>query len=131
MTASLNRDLVERWLAGYGAAWEGRDPAQLKALFDAEARYFETPFAAPFQGLAAIQSYWRDAVAGQQDIRFRAELWKVDADVAFAHWRATFKRPPNQATSTLDGVFHLKFLSVESGISCVELREWWHYAETP
>jgi hypothetical protein len=130
MSASLNRDLVERWLAGYGAAWEGKDPAQLTALFDPEANYFETPFSAPFKGLAAIQSYWREAVSAQKDIRFLAELWNIDGDVAIAHWHTTFARLPTKANSTLDGVFQLKFRSTPSGIVCVELREWWHYHET-
>lgn len=129
MSASLNRDLVERWLAGYGAAWEAKDPAQLTALFDSEADYFETPFSGPFKGLAAIQSYWREAVAAQQDIRFRAELWSIDGATAIAHWRTTFTRLPARAKSTLDGVFHLRFLSTPRGIVCVELREWWHYRE--
>ena len=130
MSPSLNRDHVERWLAGYGAAWERKDPAQLTALFDPEADYFETPYSEPFRGLAAIQSYWREAVSAQQEIRFRAEVWSVEADVATAHWRTTFSRLPTNANSTLDGVFHLKFRSTPGGVSCVELREWWHYQET-
>jgi hypothetical protein len=130
MTTSLNRDLAERWLAGYGAAWEEKDPGQLTALFDAEANYFETPFSEPFKGLPAIQSYWRQAVSSQQGVRFRAELWNIDGDFAMAHWHTTFKRLPVKASSTLDGIFHLKFRSTSSGIVCVELREWWHYHET-
>ena len=129
MNTSLNRDLVERWLAAYGTAWEEKDPAQLTALFDGEANYFETPFSAPFSGLAAIQSYWHQAVSAQQDIRFRSELWNIDGEVAISHWHTTFTRLPVNANSTLDGVFHLKFRSTPTGIVCIELREWWHYHE--
>lgn len=131
MSAVLNRDLAERWLAGYGAAWEGKDPAQLAALFDSAASYVETPFSHPFEGLEAIQSYWRNAVSAQEDIRFQAELWSIDGDVAIAHWRTTFTRLPVKASSTLDGLFHLKFRSTADGVICVQLREWWHYRETP
>ena len=130
MNIPFNRDLVERWLAAYGAAWEEKDPSQLTALFDADASYFETPFSAPFKGLAAIQAYWRGAVSAQQNIRFQAELWNIDGNVATAHWRATFTRVPANANSTLDGVFHLSFRSTASGLACTELREWWHYQET-
>ncbi len=131
MSASLNRDLAEQWLAGYGAAWEKKDPGVLADLFDAGANYFETPYSEPFRGLTAIQAYWKNAVSAQENIRFRAELWHLDGDIATAHWRTTFTRLPVKANSTLDGVFHLKFRSSSSGAICVELREWWHYQETP
>lgn len=125
---ALDRDRLEQWLADYGSAWETKDAEAAAALFTADARYYETPYAEPFVGPEGIGEYWAEVTANQRDIEFRSEVLAVDGDVGVARWNAVFAAGPEDARIELDGVFVLEFDG--SGL-CRELREWWHMREPP
>ena len=46
------------WVAGYIAAWESNDPAQIGALFTDDAVYLTSPDAEPRRGRDAIVAGW-------------------------------------------------------------------------
>ena len=59
-----------RWLSRYKSAWEKLDPRRATALFTQDARYFETPFSEPLEGIEAIYNYWSAATGNQANVQF-------------------------------------------------------------
>ncbi|MDX1599928.1 MAG: nuclear transport factor 2 family protein [Anaerolineales bacterium] len=49
---------IEDWMNAYIEAWRGNDPAEIGALFAADAEYFTAPFRQPWQGRQAIVAGW-------------------------------------------------------------------------
>lgn len=120
--ATLEANQLEGWLARYEAAWESKDADAAASLFTADARYYETPFADPFEGREGIGEYWSGVTAAQRDIDFQSEVVAIDGNIGVARWHATFLAGPDDERVELDGVFVLEF----DGALCSELREWWH-----
>ena len=121
--ASLTREALAAWLAGYELAWERRDPDAAAALFTAGASYHEMPFDEPIAGQDGIRAYWARVTADQRDVDFQAKPVAVSGDTAVAEWTATFRLASSGATVDLDGVFVLTF---DADGRCSSLREWWH-----
>ena len=113
---------VERWLAGYEAAWEQRDAQAAAALFAEDARYFETPYAEPFAGRGGIESYWARVTADQRDVDFNARVLATTGSTGIAHWEARFELAGPGIEVRLDGIFVLEF---EDARTVRVLREWW------
>lgn len=113
---------AQRWLDGYEQAWETRDGEAAGALFTTTARYFETPWSAPFDGRQAIVDYWQGVTADQRNVDFSYELVAVNGMTAVARWHAQFELTSNDAALELDGVFILQFATTDA---VAELREWW------
>lgn len=122
-TVSLTKADLDTWLRAYGQAWERTDPAAAASLFTADARYFETPYAAPFEGQAGVRDYWARVTADQQDIDFQYSIIAVEGRTGIARWSSKFTNAPSGAKVELDGVFVLEF---GDSRHCAELREWWH-----
>lgn len=116
--------VFERWLDGYGFAWQARDPEAFTDLFSDEARYYWTPFDAPKYGTSEISKAFSDAVATQEDIHFEYSLIAFDDDTGLAHWHCRFNRGGNAVE--IDGI--LRALFDDEGL-CEEFREWWHSTE--
>ena len=114
---------VNAWLEAYGQAWEAKDPDAAAALFSSDARYYETPYAEPFEGPTAVRDYWAQVTADQTGIDFTHELVGVTGATAVARWSATFSLISNGASVELNGVFLLSF---DAAGRCTELCEWWH-----
>ena len=120
-TPPLDAASLERWVEGYGNAWERRDANAAMALFTPDASYRETPYAEPFLGREAIGRYWASVTEDQRNVHFEARVVAIDDDIGVVEWSATFTSVSTGATVGLDGVFVLEF---EGGL-CSELREWW------
>jgi hypothetical protein len=117
----------ERWLKGYGEAWESGDPHLAVELFADDARYFETPFDEPMIGRQAIYSYWTEgANQTQRDVQFTYRILSLKQNLGIAHWEAKFVRIPSDRQVELDGVLLVEF--DEDG-QCTVFREWWHHRE--
>lgn len=114
---------LDAWLHAYEQAWEHKDPAAAASLFSADARYFETPYAEPFEGPAGVKKYWTDVTADQRDIDFKYSPVAVTGNKGVATWSATFKTISTGARVELNGVFILTF---DRDKRCTLLREWWH-----
>ncbi len=117
---SLN---VVRWMDGYKAAWENRDPNAAAALFTEDSSYREEPYAEPFVGRTGVRDYWTRVTATQEDIAFRYGTPVVEDDRAAVEWWVTMRN--GGADVTLAGEFLLRF---DEGGLCRELREYWHFS---
>ena len=119
----ISNDDLKRWMEGYGAAWEGRDPEAAAALFTVDARYQETPYSEPFQGQAGIGEYWTRVTADQENVRFSFEIIATSGSTGIAQWASKFRSISGDTEVELNGVFVLEFADVTQVRS---LREWWH-----
>lgn len=133
---------IHRFMAGYKAAWEARDPARFAALFHEDGRYHNTPFQVQ-AGRGQLADYWK-RVQLQEDVRVSFEVLASHADTGLAHWHVTYQvaseelfqiwarstgtgLPPRQTGDplprmVLDGVLQARF---RQGL-CAEARIWWH-----
>lgn len=117
----------ERWLIGYGKAWESGDPQLAVELFTEDARYFETPFDEPMIGRQAIYRYWSEGAGqAQRDIQFAYRVLGLNQNNGIAHWEAKFVRIPSGRQVELNGVLLAEF---DEGGRCSVFREWWHRRE--
>lgn len=116
------RDLA-RWLEAYGAAWEGRNSADVAQLFTEDALYQETPYAEPFRGREAISAYWDSVTADQDEIEFDFDTLAITGATGIAEWSARFRSISNDVPVELNGVFVLEFADANRVRA---LREWWH-----
>lgn len=111
------------WLDAYGQAWQERDADAVVRLFTADALYFDTPYADPFQGHSGIAAYWKRVTSDQSGIDFDSDAVGVIGNTGVARWSARFTSISNGAKLELNGVFLLDF--DDDGL-CACLREWWH-----
>ena len=140
-TATANMD-IQRFMQGYKAAWEQRDPAMFAALFHPDGRYHNTPFQVQ-TGSAQLAEYWK-RVQLQEDVRLDFEVLADAGATGIAHWHVTYQvaseelfRIWAQSTGTnlvarkpgdplprmiLDGVLQASFAAGR----CTEARLWWH-----
>ena len=133
---------IEQFMQDYKSAWEQRDPAKFCALFTADGRYHNTPFAVQ-QGHAQLAEYWR-RVQLQEDVHLTYEVLAAGPGRGIAHWHVTYQVASEElfriwAASTgtnlvarkpgdplprmiLDGLLKAEF----AGGLCRECRLWWH-----
>lgn len=124
----INQSQFESWLDNYGKAWQQGAPQLIAALFSQQARYFETPFDEPLEGLVAIKEYWQQgAEQAQQDVHFNFSHPAVVDNRGYSRWRATFTRVPSGAQVEIEGFLEAEF---DAQGRCCEFREWWHRNET-
>ena len=123
MQNAITPSTVENWLERYGSAWESRDPDAVEALFTPDARYYETPYADPFEGAAGVREYWARVTSDQRDIAFDSSVVAVTANTGIARWSATFMSISGEVKVELNGVFILEF---DADGRCAVLHEWWH-----
>ncbi|KAB2350170.1 nuclear transport factor 2 family protein [Actinomadura rudentiformis] len=94
----MDRDAVERWVAGYERAWRTPGAEPLAELFSPDVSYLPSPWADPIVGLSRLGPWW-DAERDGPDEPFTmtSEVVAVDGDTAVvrievayqhdAHWR--------------------------------------------
>jgi hypothetical protein len=58
MSQMTERAEVNRWLAGYEAAWRTPGTGSLAGLFTEDATYLQSPYEPPVTGLDAIGQLW-------------------------------------------------------------------------
>lgn len=133
---------MDRFMQGYKAAWEQRDPAMFAALFQPDGRYHNTPFQVQC-GSAELVEYWK-RVQLQEDVHVTYEVLADKDGVGLAHWHVTYQVASEElfqiwAKSTgtnlvsrkpgdplprmvLDGILQA---SLVEGL-CAEAHLWWH-----
>lgn len=82
---------IERFMQGYKAAWEQRDPAMFAALFRPDGSYHNTPFQVQ-RGTAQLAEYWK-RVQLQETSGSRSRFWPAP--------RAPASRTGTSATGSL------------------------------
>lgn len=120
---ALTMDHFAEWLTAYGRASRANDPQASAQLFAADARYYETPFAEPLVGRAAIYAYWDKGAQTLNDKDSSHEILAVNGNRGLARWRAAFTVIKTGQRMMLDCVFAVDF--DEAG-RCTVFREWWH-----
>ncbi len=107
-----------RWLDAYFAAWESTDPAQVGALFSADAEYWVGPFAEPLRGRDAIATQW---VTGTSVLLDHAHTLLAATDEhVVAHWSVRLGQASG-AVIDIDGILLLTF---DDAGACTTHREW-------
>ncbi len=86
----MDHDSFRAWLDLYGKAWTGRNAELIRDLFTKDAKYFEKPFLAPFDGIDSIIQYWQGIAQTQKDVSFQYKILAVDQDLGIAHFSASF-----------------------------------------
>ena len=120
-TINMDHDSFKAWLDLYGKAWTGRNPELIRDLFAKDAKYFEKPFSAPFDGIDSIIQYWQGVTQTQKNVSFQYNILAVDQDLGIAHFLASFLRYSSTQIK-LDGIFLVK---LDSQNKCIKFEEWW------
>jgi hypothetical protein len=127
----MQRDDVDRWLAGYIEAWRTYEGERIAALFSADAEYRYHPNDKPVRGRDAIVSSWlgegdaEGASTPDQPGRWEADYrtFAVDGDVAVAIGSTTYaSEPGGPADRVYDNCFVLRF---DADGRCREFTEWY------
>jgi len=133
---------IEQFMRGYKSAWEQRDESMFSALFTADGRYHNTPFAVQI-GHEQLAKYWQ-RIKLQDGPELTYEVLAARTNGGIAHWHVTYQVASEElfdiwAKSTgtnlvshnpgdplplmvLDGVLDAEF----EGDLCRECRIWWH-----
>lgn len=81
--ARVDKDAVEKWVAGYERAWRtpGTDP--LAELFSPDVSYLPSPWAQPIVGLRRLGPWWDAERAGPDEpFTMTSQVVAVDGDTA-------------------------------------------------
>jgi hypothetical protein len=124
----MEREHVDRWLAGYVEAWRTYDRERIAGLFSADAEYRYHAYDEPVRGRDAIVRAWLGEDADQPgtwEAEYRA--FAVDGDVAVAVGSTTYLvEPGGPVDRVFDNCFTLRF---DADGRCREFTEW--YARRP
>jgi ketosteroid isomerase-like protein len=121
-----SREDVQRWVAGYEAAWRAAGSDGLPALFAEEARYLQSPYAEPITGIAAISEMWEAERDGPDEVfTIETETVAVEGDTAVVRALVRYGDPLQHEYSDL---WLLRF--DDSG-RCSSFEEWAYWPERP
>ncbi|WP_021596047.1 MULTISPECIES: nuclear transport factor 2 family protein [Actinomadura] len=89
----MDRDAVERWVAGYERAWRTPGTEPLTDLFSPDVSYLPSPWAHPIVGLPRLGQWW-DAERDGPDEPFTmtSEIVAIDGDRAVVRIEVTYER---------------------------------------
>jgi SnoaL-like domain len=79
----VDRQAVERWVAGYELAWRTPGTEPLAGLFSPDVSYLPSPWARPIVGLSRLGPWWEAEREGPDEpFTMRSEIVTVDGDTA-------------------------------------------------
>jgi uncharacterized protein (TIGR02246 family) len=110
--------VVQEWVEGYIRAWNSNDPAEIGALFTADAEYFTEPFSDPWRGRDQIVESWleRKDEPGQATFDWRPLV--TTPELAIITGTATYRDPPRVYSN-------LWVIRLDPEGRCREFTEWW------
>ena len=121
-----DRVMVQRWLAGYEAAWRAPGTGGLADLFTRDATYLKSPYEQPVNGLGAITRMWEEEREGPDEVfTLVTDVIAVDGPVAVVRAEVRYGGPPRQEYRDL-WVIRL----ADDG-RCVWFEEWPYWPERP
>jgi uncharacterized protein (TIGR02246 family) len=125
---SPDREIVQRWLDAYVAAWKSYDEAEIADLWTEDAVWVY-PFGVRATGRAEITAKWmseREIFAGKgYDAVY--EPIAIDGDIVVTHGRTVFFDPgTGKVKGEFDNIWVLRF---GPDGRCAEFHEW--YAGRP
>ncbi|MBC6462806.1 nuclear transport factor 2 family protein [Actinomadura sp. HBU206391] len=117
--SGVDRDAVERWVAGYERAWRTPGTEPLAELFSSEVSYLPSPWAYPIVGLPRLGLWW-DAERHGPDEPFTmtSEVVAVDGDTAVVRIGVDYLRDD---PSRWRDLWILRF---DADGRCVGFEEW-------
>jgi uncharacterized protein (TIGR02246 family) len=114
----MDASTVAAWVERYVRAWETNDPADIGALFAADALYYPSPDEEPWQGRDAIVAGWLERKDEPGTWTFRYEVLGTTDDLAFVRGWTDYADP----SSDYSNLWVLRF---DAAGQCVEFTEWW------
>jgi uncharacterized protein (TIGR02246 family) len=107
---------VTTWINGYVRAWNTNDPADIRALFTADAEYYTAPFRTPWQGREQIVESWLELKDEPGEATFDWRPVAVTDEVAVIQGTTTY---PAQTFS------NLWVIRLGDDGRCRQFTEWW------
>lgn len=117
--------VFEDWLQAYGHAWEAQDSAAFAARFADHCRYYWSPFVPVIEGPDAVADAFNEAIAKQNNIRFRYTVIDWSDRTGTSHWQCSFARADGTEV-IIDGILRA---ILDDDDLCEEFHEWWHSNE--
>ena len=109
-------DPLTAWIDGYVRAWNSNDPADIGALFTADADYYTAPFRAPWSGRETIVREWLARKDEPGETRFEWAPVAVTDEVAVVRGTTGY---PDRTFS------NLWLIRLDAEGRCREFTEWW------
>lgn len=123
---AVDRPAVERWIAGYEAAWRSPGTDMLAGLFTADATYLHSPYAEPVVGLERIGEMWEEDRRGPDEVfTMSTEIVALDGDVAVVRALVRYGEPVRQEYTDL---WIVRF---EATGRCARFEEWPYWPKRP
>ena len=126
MRRVTDRAQVNRWLAGYEAAWRAPGTAGLASLFADAATYLQSPYQQPVTGLSAIGRMWEAEREGPDEVfSLATDVLAVDGPTAVVRALVRYGDPLRQEYRDL---WVIRF--ADNG-RCTWFEEWPFWPERP
>jgi hypothetical protein len=109
-------DVLDKWMAGYLAAWESNDAGDIGALFTEDALYYNEPFTEPSRGRQAIIQNWLSRQDEPGSSTFTWSPLSITNEVSIIQGETIY---PDESYSNL---WVIRF--APSG-EATEFTEWW------
>jgi ketosteroid isomerase-like protein len=121
-----DRATVNRWLAGYEAAWRAPGTEGLAGIFTQDASYRHSPYEQPAVGLDAIRRMWEQDRDGPDEVfTLATEIVAVDGPAAVVRAEVKYGDPVRQEYRDL------WLLRLADDGRCSWFEEWPYWPERP
>ena len=87
----MTRDELSRWIDSYLAAW--RSGQGVDELFTRDARYRSSPYMEPYEGIAAIEKFWKRETDEGEEFTVDAEIVAVEGDTGVVRLDVEYTAP--------------------------------------
>jgi hypothetical protein len=114
--------MLEKWLAGYLRAWRSDDPAEIGALFTADALYYTGPFDEPWAGREAIIAGWIGRGDSQNQWTFRHEILAVEGATGVVRGWTVYAATAEEPETEYSNIWVVRLVD---GGQAREFHEWW------
>lgn len=118
----MDRDDLENWLTRYRQAWSTDAPADIEALFTADASYSPWPYAKPWEGRDAIVEKWIGRGDSRRPWTFEHRIQAVDGDLGVVEGVTGYPAHGDEQESEFKNLWLIR-LTPEGRAS--EFAEWW------
>jgi ketosteroid isomerase-like protein len=121
-----DRAQVDRWLAGYEAAWRAPGTDGLASLFTDDATYLQSPYQEPIAGLDAIGRMWEAEREGPDEVfGLATDVLAVDGPTAVVRAQVQYGDPVRQEYRDL------WVIRLGDDGRCTWFEEWPYWPERP
>ncbi len=113
----MDESSVRDWVDRYIHAWGTNEPAEIAALFTADARYYTAPHREPWTGPDEIVRGWLGRKDDQGDWSFRYDVLALTEELAFVRGLTEYRSEGTDYSN-------LWVLRMQDD-RCSEFTEWW------